>query len=173
MIRKHHIVLPLLALALVGCTDRLSSAEEKMAEIRNSPAAPVQPPPVPEVVEAFTYGASSARSPFLPPSLMNVQLQLPQVSDVRPDPTRQKQALESYELSALIYRGIIIAPNGVPHGLIERPDGIIDSVKEGDYIGTYDGQITKISPDKIKLDEIVPDARVGYVIKTQDLVLSN
>lgn len=173
MIRKHHIVLPLLALALVGCTDRLSSAEEKMAEIRNSPAAPVQPPPVPEVVEAFTYGASSARSPFLPPSLMNVQLQLPQVSDVHPDPTRQKQALESYELSALIYRGIIIAPNGVPHGLIERPDGIIDSVKEGDYIGTYDGRIVEITPTQINLIEIVPDARVGYVEKPQSLVSPN
>lgn len=173
MIRKHHIVLPLLALALAGCTDRLSSAEEKMAEIRNSPAVPVQPPPMPEVVEAFAYSAGSARSPFLPPSLMNAQLRLPQVSDVRPDPTRQKQVLEGYELGTLVYRGIVIAPDGVAHGLIERPDGLVDSVKVGDYIGTYDGRIVEITPTQINLIEIVPDARVGYVEKPQSLVSPN
>ena len=153
-----------------GCTDRVGSAEQKMQEIRNQPAQPIQPPPQAEIVEDFVYSASNLRSPFIPPSLVNAQ-NLPVSNEgVRPDATREKEPLEKYELSELTYRGSVISPEGQLFGLVQLPDGTIASVKVGDYLGVNDGRIVEITSTQINLIEIVPDGRVGYIEKPESLV---
>ena len=67
------LTLSIAALAMTGCTDRIGMAEQAMTDIRNQPAQPIEPPPKAELVEDFVYSASSQRSPFLPPSLVNVE----------------------------------------------------------------------------------------------------
>lgn len=155
---------------LVGCSDRLGKAEQQMAEIRNSPAQPIEPPPEPEIIEDFIYSAGNLRSPFMPPSLVNVQDQLAQNNEVRPDLTRQKEPLEQYELSSMVFRGMVISPDGLQYGLVQLPDGSIASVKVGDYMGVNDGRIVEITPTQINLIEIVPDSRSGFVEKPESLV---
>ena len=72
MPRLKLLLLSAAILSMTGCTDRIGLAEQAMADIRNQPAQPIEPPPKAELVEDFVYSASAQRSPFLPPSLVNL-----------------------------------------------------------------------------------------------------
>ncbi|MEN8625543.1 pilus assembly protein PilP [Psychrobacter proteolyticus] len=164
------LVLSVAVLSMTGCSDRIGMAEQAMTDIRNQPAQPIEPPPKAELVEDFVYSASSQRSPFLPPSLVNVQGPTTSIDGVRPDINRIKEPLEQYELSQLVFRGVVISPEGQRYALIQRPDGSVASVKVGDYLGLNDGRIVEITPTQVNLIEIVPDSRAGFVEKPQSLV---
>ncbi|MGP9557998.1 pilus assembly protein PilP [Psychrobacter sp. AOP7-A1-24] len=164
------LALSVAVLSMTGCSDRIGLAEQAMTDIRNQPAQPIEPPPKAELVEDFVYSASSQRSPFLPPSLVNVQGPTTSIDGVRPDINRIKEPLEQYELSQLVFRGVVISPEGQRYGLIQRPDGSVASVKVGDYLGLNDGRIVEITPTQINLIEILPDSRAGFVEKPQSLV---
>ncbi len=157
-------------LSLSGCSDRIGMAQQSMNQIRNEPAQPIEPPPKAELVEDFVYSASMLRSPFLPPSLVNVQGPTESIDGIRPDINRIKEPLEQYEIAQLIFRGVLISPEGQQYALIQRPDGSVASVKVGDYIGLNDGRIVEITPTQINLIEIVPDSRAGFVERPQSLV---
>ena len=92
------------------------------------------------------------------------------IDGVRPDINRIKEPLEQYELSQLVFRGVVISPEGQRYALIQRPDGSVASVKVGDYLGLNDGRIVEITPTQVNLIEIVPDSRAGFVEKPQSLV---
>lgn len=164
------LVLSVAVLSMTGCSDRIGMAEQAMTDIRNQPAQPIEPPPKAELVEDFVYSASSQRSPFLPPSLVNVQGPTTPIDGVRPDINRIKEPLEQYELSQLVFRGVVISPEGQRYALIQRPDGSVASVKVGDYLGLNDGRIVEITPTQVNLIEIVPDSRAGFVEKPQSLL---
>ena len=164
------LVLSVTVLSMTGCSDRIGMAEQAMTDIRNQPAQPIEPPPKAELVEDFVYSASSQRSPFLPPSLVNVQGPTTPIDGVRPDINRIKEPLEQYELSQLVFRGVVISPEGQRYALIQRPDGSVASVKVGDYLGLNDGRIVEITPTQVNLIEIVPDSRAGFVEKPQSLI---
>ncbi|WP_379543241.1 pilus assembly protein PilP [Psychrobacter sp. R86515] len=164
------LALSFTVLSIAGCSDRIGMAEQSMTDIRNQPAQPIEPPPKAELVEDFVYSASSQRSPFLPPSLVSVQGARTSIEGVRPDINRIKEPLEHYELSQLIFRGVVISPEGQRYALVQRPDGSVASVKVGDYLGMNDGRIVEITPTQINLIEIVPDSRAGFVEKPQSLV---
>lgn len=164
------LALAIATLSLAGCSDRIGMAEQAMTDIRNSPSQPIEPPPQAELVEDFVYSASTFRSPFLPPSLVNLQLPSNTENSVRPDVTRPKQPLEQYELSQLTFRGVVVSPEGQQYALVQRPDGSVANVKVGDYIGLNDGRIVEITPTQINLIEIVPDSRAGFVERPQSLV---
>ncbi|MEG9303272.1 pilus assembly protein PilP [Psychrobacter celer] len=164
------LALSMVVLSMTGCSDRIGMAQQSMNDIRNQPAQPIEPPPKAELVEDFVYSASTQRSPFLPPSLANVQGPTTPIDGVRPDITRVKGPLEQYELSQLVFRGVVISPEGQRYALVQRPDGSVASVKVGDYLGLNDGRIVEITPTQINLIEIVPDSRAGFIEKPQSLV---
>lgn len=155
---------------LTGCSDRVVIADQEMQAIRNQPAQPIKPPPVPEKIEDFTYDPGQMRSPFMPPSLVAQANQVIQIKGVQPDTKRIKEPLEEFELPQLVYKGIIISSTGEKIGLIEAPSGKLYTVRVGNYMGKNYGRIVQITPTKINLIEIVPDARVGYVEKPNFIV---
>ena len=164
----------LISLVVVtGCADRVQQAEMEMQQIREQPSAKVEPPPQPQPVEDFVYSANDLRSPFLAPSLVNLQAQAIQDTGVKPDVNRVREPLESFELDQLIYRGRVVAPNGQEYGLVQVPDGTVRDVRVGEYMGKNDGRILEITPTQINLEEIVPDARAGFVHKKTPLVTPN
>ncbi len=166
---KSLICFSLLSLALVGCENRVSSAEEKMKEIRESPSQPIEPPPVPEKIQDFVYSAGKERSPFVPPNL-SVPETLEKQGGIQPDLERKKEELENYPLDKLIYRGIFVSPTGEQTGLVQRPDGTLASVTVGKHMGENYGRIVEITATQINLIEIVPDNRSGFVEKATSLV---
>jgi type IV pilus assembly protein PilP len=162
--------LSVVALLLTACNDRVGLAQQALEQIREQSAQPIEPPPTTELIEDFVYSANNLRSPFLPPSLVNIQTPTASLDGVRPDITRSKEALEQYEISQLTFRGMVVSSKGQQYALIQRPDGSIASAKVGDYLGLNDGRIVEITATQVNLIEIVPDSRVGFVESPQSLI---
>lgn len=170
---KVALVMVMVGGLLAGCTDRVSVAEAKMQEIREQPAQPIEPLPEPQKIEDYTYSANNVRSPFMPQSLIDLQDKVAQAPSIQPDEERTKEPLESYELSELVYRGKVVAPNGQEYGLVQAPDGLVRDVQVGNYMGKNHGRIVEITSTQINLIEIVEDTRLGYVEKSANLVSPN
>ena len=157
-------------LLLVGCDSRIDAVNQEMANIRNQPPLPIEPAPVFNPVPSFNYSAQQLRSPFLPSSLAN-ELKIMSGKRVYPNFSRQPQPLESYPLESLSLKGSMKGNAGQIVGLIQTPDGEIERVQRGNYMGMNQGRIVEITPTRIDLLEIVPDGREGYIERPRSLVL--
>ena len=141
-----------------------------MAKIRSEPPAPIKPAPAFEPVPQFEYAAQSLRSPFLPQSLYT-ELKIMAGKRVYPDFSRQPQPLESYAIESLNMKGSMRSQSGQILALIQTPDGEIERIQRGSYMGMNHGRVVNITPTQIDLVEIVPDGREGYVERPRSLVL--
>ena len=168
--KKHYIVLSLVCLGLVGCDSRIDAVNEQMAAIRNQPPLPIEPAPIFAPVPTFSYSAMQLKSPFLPSSLA-AELKIMAGKRVYPNFNRQHQPLESYALESLNMKGSMRNNSGQILALIQTPDGQIERVQKGSYMGMNQGRVVNISPTQIDLMEIVPDGREGYVERPRTLVL--
>ncbi|MFW2076270.1 pilus assembly protein PilP [Acinetobacter sp. ULE_I010] len=158
------------AMLLVGCDSRIDAVNQQMANIRNEQPLPIEPAPVFTPVPSFSYSAQQLRSPFLPNSLAN-ELKIMSGKRVYPNFSRQTQPLESYPLESLTLKGSMKGNAGQIVGLIQTPDGEIERVQQGNYMGMNQGRIVEITPTRIDLLEIVPDGRDGYIERPRSLVL--
>ena len=158
------------AMLLVGCDSRIDAVNQQMANIRNEQPLPIEPAPVFTPVPSFIYSAQQLRSPFLPNSLAN-ELKIMSGKRVYPNFSRQTQPLESYPLESLTLKGSMKGNAGQIVGLIQTPDGEIERVQQGNYMGMNQGRIVEITPTRIDLLEIVPDGRDGYIERPRSLVL--
>ena len=169
--KKYKILFGLLVTTgLVGCDSRIDAVNQRMAEIRNEPALPIEPAPVFAPVPLFNYAAHQLKSPFMPSSLA-AELKIMSGKRVYPNFNRQPQPLESYALESLNMKGSMRGKGNNTIALVQTPDGQVERVQVGSYVGVNQGRITKISPTQIDLVEIVPDGRDGYVERPRTLVL--
>lgn len=169
--KKYKILFGLLVTTgLVGCDSRIDAVNQRMAEIRNEPALPIEPAPVFAPVPLFNYAAHQLKSPFMPSSLA-AELKIMAGKQVYPNFNRQPQPLESYALESLNMKGSMRGKGNNTIALVQTPDGQVERVQVGSYVGVNQGRITKISPTQIDLVEIVPDGRDGYVERPRTLVL--
>lgn len=169
--KKYKILFGLLVTTgLVGCDSRIDAVNQRMAEIRNEPALPIEPAPVFAPVPLFNYAAHQLKSPFMPSSLA-AELKIMSGKQVYPNFNRQPQPLESYALESLNMKGSMRGKGNNTIALVQTPDGQVERVQVGSYVGVNQGRITKISPTQIDLVEIVPDGRDGYVERPRTLVL--
>ena len=157
-------------LLLTACDSRIDAVNQEMATIRNLPPKAIDPAPVFLPVPTFDYAAHQLKSPFMPTSLAT-ELRIMAGKRVYPNLARQLQPLENYALESLLMKGIMKNQAGRIIALIQTPDGQIERVQVGSYMGTNHGRITVINPSQIDLVEIVPDGRDGYVERPRSLVL--
>jgi type IV pilus assembly protein PilP len=61
---------------------------------------------------------------------------------------------------------------GTDWALVQTPDGTIQRVTSGNYMGQNYGKITQISDASIMLREIVPDGFGGYMEREGSVALS-
>ena len=160
----------MLGLLLVGCDSRIDAVNEEMANIRNQPPLPIEPAPVFPPVPTFDYAAHQLKSPFLPSSLA-AELKIMSGKRVYPNLSRQLQPLESYAIESLNMKGSMRNQSGQILALIQTPDGEIERIQRGSYMGMNHGRVINITPTQIDLVEIVPDGREGYVERPRSLVL--
>ena len=170
MNKKLSTAVLILGSLLVGCDSRIDAVNEQMAVIRNQPPLPIEPAPVFTPVPTFDYAAQQLRSPFLPTSLA-AELRIMAGKRVSPNLSRAQQPLESYAIETLNMKGSLRSKTGQVMALIQTPDGEIERVQVGSYMGMNHGRIIKISPTQIDLIEIIPDGREGYVERPRSLVL--
>lgn len=155
---------------MVGCDSRIDAVNEAMANIRSQPPLPIESTPVFNPVPVYHYSAQQLRSPVLPSSLAN-ELKIMSGKRVYPNLSRPKQPLESFPLETLSFKGSFKGKNGAVLALIHSPDGEIERVQRGNYLGVNQGRITNITQTRIDLLEIVPDGRGGYIERPRSLVL--
>lgn len=155
---------------LVGCDSRIDAVNQDMANIRSQAPIAIEPAPVFDPVPTYSYAAQQLRSPFLPSSLAE-ELKVMSGKRVYPNLSRQEQELEKYELESLNFKGSLKGSSGKTLALIQTPDGEIERVQLGSYMGMNKGRVVMISPTRIDLLEIVPDGREGYIERPRSLVL--
>lgn len=169
--RFHSIFISvLIAVALTGCESRLDLATQQMNDIRNKPPLPPEPIPTFSPVPTFPYSADRLRSPFIATSIVN-QLSVMEGRRVYPNTKRTKQRLESYPLESLLMKGTMYSKTAGIEALIQTPDGYIETVSRGSYLGENHGRIVRITTNQIDLMEIVPDGRGNYIERPRTLIL--
>ena len=68
-------------------------------------------------------------------------------------------------------KGSLRSQSGRITALIQTPDGEIERVQRGSYLGVNHGRVVNITPTQIDLLEIIPDGREGYVERPRSLIL--
>lgn len=125
--------------------------------------------PVYSPYKPYVYNATQLRNPFEPPALVEKKV-LAASSNVKPDLDRQKQRLENFEFSSLRMVGTI-KKRGVLWALIQDPEGSIERVKPGYYLGKNHGRITEMNNQNIDVVEIVPNGLDGWLERPNIITL--
>lgn len=137
----------------------MSDLEQWVAKEKAKPGGRV--PPIPQIAPYKSYKyPGHTRDPFNSNVLQKLYDQAHR-GTTKIDPNRPRQYLEQFPLDSLKMVGTLI-DKGITYGLIETPDGSIQRVTVGNYMGQHSGKITAITPSSIKLREIVPDGFGGY-----------
>jgi type IV pilus assembly protein PilP len=163
----------LVGLLLSGCAnDKFSDLDEFMDEKRASPGGVIPPIPAFKAYKAFSYSATSLRSPFDRPIEIREITQLQAVSTVQPDDMRPKEFLEQFTFDSLGMVGSL-SRAGVDWTLIRDPDGGVHRVKLGNFLGRNHGRIVEMTETYVAVIEIVSDGNDGWVERPRAIKLLN
>ena len=163
-------VLILGAVMLGGCNQsEFSDLQVFMEETRARPAGAIEPLPEVKPYEAFTYGASSLRSPFQPPVRIDLAQRERGSQDIRPDEDRTRQFLEGFNIEGFEMVGVLSNQQGMQ--ALVRGAGSVHRVKIGAYLGRTHGRVTSIEEGRVDVVEIVPDGEGGWLERPRTLSL--
>jgi type IV pilus assembly protein PilP len=157
----------LAVLSLSGCSNGMDELRKQVDEIKSRPGDAIDPLPEIKPYEAFTYNASSMRSPFVPTPPARSDL----AAGVRPDVKRPREFLEQFPLDTMRMVGTLQL-QGRNYGLVQGKDGLVHRVLPGSFVGQNDGKIVGIAATKISIIEIVPDGLGGYIERPAALALT-
>lgn len=161
------LTLPML---LAGCSDdSFSDLQAFMEETRARPAGNIEPLPRFAPYEAFTYSATSLRSPFQPPIKIDLTQRERGSQDLKPDEDRVKQFLEGFNIEGFEMVGVLSNQEGMQ--ALVRGAGSVHRVRIGDYLGRNHGRITSIEEGRVDVVEIVPDGDGGWLERPRTLSL--
>ena len=167
------LVILTLTLSACGVSSGTSDLKQFVDDVMSQPRGVVEPLPVFEPYEAFSYKATGLRSPFdLPVNLDEAAKIIEPTSDVEPDLNRSKEQLEEYSFGSLEMVGTIKREDNQLWALISVPSSGIHKVKEGYYMGQNHGKVVGISQQRIDIIEIVPNGVGGWIERPRSLVLS-
>jgi len=111
---------------LVSCSsDEFTDLDQFMAEKRARPGGVIAPIPPFKTYKAFSYSATTLRSPFDRPIEIREITQLQSVTTVEPDDNRPREFLEQFTFDSLAMVGIL-SRAGVDWSLIREPEGGVD-----------------------------------------------
>lgn len=162
-----------ICLLLTGCGASEDRKEllSYIKRIKSRTVKEIEPLPQVRPYETFTYAASDIRSPFLPPTPEQVITnQVANKNGIKPDQHRAKEVLESFPLDSLKMIGTL-EQNKTTWAVLLDTEGAVHRVTTGNYIGQNHGKITKISEEKVYINEIIPDANGGWQKKPAEMVL--
>jgi len=165
------ITLALAGGLMAGCTGGTSDLDNYIAEVKARPGSGIEPIPTFEPHEPYIYPGHS-RSPFDSSVIAEPELAAAGTpGDAEIDPDRPREFLESFPLDSLRMVGSL-EQNGIRYALVRTPDRGVQRVTVGNRMGQDHGEIVDITPTKIKLVEIVPDAFGGFVESENSIALS-
>jgi type IV pilus assembly protein PilP len=160
------------SLTLVSCSsDEFGDLEQFMNEKRSRPGGVIAPIPPFKAYKAFTYSATTLRSPFDRPIEIREITQLQSVSTVEPDNDRAKEFLEQYTFDSLAMVGSL-SRAGTDWTLVQDPDGGVHRVKVGNFMGRNHGRIVEMTLTYVAAIEIVSDGNDGWVERPRTIKLN-
>ena len=155
------------SLVLLGaCSEEGGDITEWMNAQRAEAKMKVRPVEEPAKIEPVTYLAPEVNGPnAFSSERMRAAYQNAQI----PDLNRPKELLENYSLENLKYVGSIGAPKALS-AMIEV-EGHVYKVNVGNHLGQNFGRITQITPDAIKIVEIVEDVFGNWSNRRTEILL--
>lgn len=156
---------------LQGCSSEgnFSDLQAFMDEVKNRPKGTIEPIPQFQPYEAFTYSASSLRSPFQPPVKVETVKRSKGAREIKPDESRVREFLEGFNIEVFEMVGSLSNSTG-RFALVSGAGGV-HRVKVGDYLGRNHGRVVALDDTKIDVVEIVPDGDGGWLERPRSLVL--
>ncbi len=165
------ILVVLSATTLVSCSsNEFTDLDEFMAQKRARPGGVIAPIPPFKAYKAFSYSATTLRSPFDRPIEIREITQLQSVSTVKPDDERPKEFLEQFTFDSLGMVGTL-SRSGVDWGLIRDPEGGVHRVRVGNFLGRNHGRIVEMTDNYVAVVEIVSDGNEGWVERPRTIKL--
>lgn len=140
-------------------------------ESKSRPAGAIDPIPTFKPFEPYIYSATAKRSPFDRPLEVKQRLLAKSNSNLKPDPNRRKELLETFDLTQVKMVGTL-SKDRTLWALLSDPTGTIHWVKDGNYVGKNHGKIVETEENKIELLEIVSDGLDGWVERPRVIALS-
>ena len=135
----------------------MTDLKSYVVDVKSRNKGMVEPLPEVKTVEPFVLNPAELRDPFVPDEKsQEPEEERAESGGIRPDTTRPKEELESFELDTLRMVGTVNR-DGVLWALLKASDGTIHRVRIGNYIGKNYGRIINIKENMIELVEIVPD----------------
>ena len=146
---------------LSGCNGGTEDLEEYFTAQRSIPAAPIDP--IPEVKPYLRYVyPEHEKDPFdaamLAPNTVREQIV---DNGISIDTTRVPEFLEGFPLDSLKMVGTVEKDNTL-WALVKIPDGAVQTVKSGNYLGHNYGKIVNISDVKMDMLETVSNGLGGF-----------
>jgi len=164
-------VVMMLIMFLSACSDQnLGDLQNYVSDVK-SRRGKVEPLPVFEPVEMFTYVSEDMKDPFTTWKTEVAPVDKGMGGDMAPDDQRQREELEAFPLDTLRMMGTL-EMKGVHWGLVKASDGIVYRVKTGNYMGQNYGKITAVDSESIALIEIVPNGLGGWERREASLTLN-
>ena len=157
-------------LGLSGCGGGYADLDDFMAQVKSRPAGHIAPIPAFKAYKAFTYSATSLRSPFQKPIEVTEITRLSMATNVKPDPNRPKEFLEQFPLDSLSMVGSL-EQGGTLWALIQDEDGGVHRVKKGNYLGRNNGKIVEATDSFVSVLEIVPNGVDGWIERPRTIKL--
>lgn len=169
----HKLLYPLLVgLVLGGCAgDKMADLRQYLDEVKGRKKGRIEPLPEIKQIETYVYSADDLRDPFTASVASGAQVSATTGNGVVPDPTRRKEELEAFPLDSIRMVGTLEQETDI-WALVTTKNGTIFRVKPGNYMGQNNGQIIRISIDKIEMTEIIPDGQGGYRERAASLALN-
>lgn len=149
-------------LLLSGCGGSKGDLDDYFEDQRAKPAEPIEP--IPEVKPYLRYAyPQHATDPFDAGMLLPTNNDQEQVADngITIDTSRVPEYLEGFPLDSLTMVGTV-EKNKTLWALVRIPEGAVQTVKQGNYVGQNYGKIMDISDVKMSMIETVSNGLGGY-----------
>ncbi len=157
---------------LAGCSGDMEGLRQYVAEVQARPVPFNEPPVVPPEFTSVPYQVAQLRSPF-EQSVRSITEPLEQGRPdcPQPDHLRERAYLEAYALDSLDLKGTMQDPQRY-WALLLAGDGNVYTVKEGDYLGLFNGQVASIDESGVLVSEWIPDGNGCWNQRDTKLVLA-
>lgn len=158
---------------LTACSAKnFSDLDAFMASKRERPGGVIAPIPTFKAYEAFSYSATTLRSPFDRPVEVREIAQLQAISAIKPDDSRSKEFLEQFTFDSLSMVGTLERDDG-NWILVRDPEGGVHRVTLGNFLGRHHGKIVEMTDTFVAVVEIVSDGtKDGWVERPRTIKLN-
>jgi len=142
--------------ALAGCSnDGGDDLDQYMRDATKGVKPQIKPLPEVKPYSALQYNADGILTdPF------RARKAASKNGGLQPNMNRPKEPMEAYPLESVKYVGML-SKSKLTYALLKAPDGSVQQVRVGNYVGQNFGRVAKIEDSEVVLDEIVQDELSG------------